>query len=76
MKKIDIQEKRELQARKAQLESMHDHLLTELTYVDNLLRLVGFSGGLATVKATAREMAEIKEEEQENHEQNDEEMSA
>jgi hypothetical protein len=40
----------------ARLESVNDHLLTELGYVDHLMRLVGFAGGLETVKATAREL--------------------
>lgn len=40
----------------AHLESVNDMLLTELGYVDHLMRLVGFSEGLATVKATAREL--------------------
>lgn len=37
----------------AQLEFEHDQLLAELEYVDKLLRAVGFSDGLKTVKATA-----------------------
>ncbi|MFI0434629.1 MAG: hypothetical protein ACH350_02735 [Parachlamydiaceae bacterium] len=40
----------------AQLESVNDHLLTELSYVDQLMRLVGFAGGLETVKLTAKEL--------------------
>ena len=40
----------------AQLESVNDHLLTEVTYVDTLMRLVGFTNGLQTVKATALEI--------------------
>lgn len=74
MKKANLQETKDLQRRKAQLETIHDHLITELSYVDNLLRLVGFSGGLATVKATAREMVEMKE--QEKPEDNNDEMVA
>jgi hypothetical protein len=52
MKKIDLLKK------VAKLESVNDHLLTELGYVDHLMRLVGFSGGLETVKLTARELYE------------------
>lgn len=48
--------KKDLQAQLARLESINDHLLTELSYVDHLMRLVGFSGGLETVKATAQEL--------------------
>jgi len=40
----------------ALLESVNDQLITELSYVDHLMREVGFSNGLATVKATAQEM--------------------
>ena len=43
----------------AQLESINDHLLSELGYADHLMRLVGFSCGLQTVKATARELHSI-----------------
>ena len=52
MKKIDLLKK------VAKLESVNDHLLTELSYVDHLMRLVGFAGGLETVKLTARELYE------------------
>lgn len=50
--------KRELEKRVAHLESINDQLTTELTYVDHLMRQVGFSHGLATVKATAKEIFE------------------
>lgn len=40
----------------AYLESVNDQLSTEVTYIDNLMRLIGFSGGLVTVKATAQEI--------------------
>lgn len=57
MKKTDLLKK------VAQLESINDHLLTELGYVDHLMRLVGFAGGLETVKLTARELYESEKEE-------------
>jgi hypothetical protein len=50
--------KKDLIKKVAQLESVNDHLLTELSYVDRLMRLVGFSGGLETVKLTAQELYE------------------
>lgn len=56
MKKADLLKK------VAYLESLNDHLLTELGYVDHLMRLVGFSGGLETVKLTARELYESEQE--------------
>ena len=50
--------KKDLIKKVAQLESVNDHLLTELSYIDRLMRLVGFSGGLETVKLTAQEIHE------------------
>jgi hypothetical protein len=49
----------ELEKQLAVLESTNDQLVTELTYVDDLMRAVGFSQGLLTVKAVAEEL--IKE---------------
>lgn len=50
--------KAELQKKIAVLESIHDQLEAELSYVDSLMRLVGFSGGIETVKKTALELIE------------------
>jgi hypothetical protein len=47
---------KELLKRIAQLESINDHLATEIEYVDTLMRMVGFKYGLQTVKATADEI--------------------
>lgn len=44
----------------AYLEFVNDQLDTEVQYVDQLMRLVGFAHGLETIKQTAREI--IKEE--------------
>ena len=46
----------------ARLESLNDLLKTELKYVDQLMRLVGFAGGLATAKATALEMQKMNDD--------------
>lgn len=54
--------KKDLIKRVAQLESVNDHLLTELSYIDRLMRLVGFSGGLETVKLTAQELYESEKD--------------
>jgi len=54
--------KKDLIKKVAHLESLNDHLLTELGYVDHLMRLVGFAGGLETVKLTARELYESEKE--------------
>ncbi len=40
----------------AVLESVNDQLSAEVTYIDHLLRLVGFSNGLVTAKLTAEEI--------------------
>jgi len=41
----------------AYLEFVNDQLSTELSYVDRLLRAVGFTEGLTTVKQAAQELA-------------------
>lgn len=46
----------------AHLESINDHLATEVSYVDMLMRLVGFTSGLETIKATAQEIIKTKEQ--------------
>jgi len=45
-----------LRKKLAHLESVNDHLYTEINYVDNLLKLVGFPEGLRTVKEAANEI--------------------
>jgi len=40
----------------AYLESINDQLVTEVSYVDKLMRLIGFAAGLEGVKATAKEI--------------------
>lgn len=48
--------KEQLRKKLAYLESINDQLSTEVSYVDQLMRMVGFSGGLTTVKETAKEI--------------------
>lgn len=48
--------KNELLKKIAYLESINDQLVTEVSYVDHLMRLIGFTAGLASVKATAQEI--------------------
>lgn len=55
--------KAELEKKIARLESINDQLMSEVKYVDHLMRLIGFTEGLATVKATAAEMIENGESE-------------
>ncbi len=58
--------KAELEKEIARLETVCDHLMTEIGYVDHLMRLVGFAGGIETVKATAKELYEIEQKENKN----------
>lgn len=50
--------KTQLLKRIAVLESINDQLSTEVQYVDRLMRMLGFSDGLFTVKSTAQEILE------------------
>ncbi len=54
-------ENEELRERIAQLEFQNDQLTAELEYVDQLLRSVGFSEGLVSVKAAAQELSEYEQ---------------
>ena len=54
--------KAQLERKIAQLESINDQLATELSYIDDLMRQIGFSNGLSTVKATALEIQENGDE--------------
>lgn len=54
--------KKALEKKLAKLESIHDQLVTELGYVDRLMQLVGFSGGIVALKATAQELYEKGDE--------------
>jgi hypothetical protein len=58
VEKGGLMTKSQLLKKIAVLESLNDQLSTEVNYVDHLMRLVGFSGGIATVKATAQEIIE------------------
>jgi hypothetical protein len=44
----------------ARLESINDHLESEVNYVDELMKLIGFQEGLGTVKAAAKEIIRQK----------------
>ena len=50
--------KRDLINRIAKLESINDQLLTELQYIDSLVRQIGFVDGIKTLKSAANEMLE------------------
>lgn len=55
--------KDELIKRKKELEDEHMSLKQEIADMDHLMRLAGFSNGLETVKATAKELLRYKQEE-------------
>ena len=42
----------------SELESMNDQLVSELNFLDELLRKVGFEEGLATLKSAAVDLIE------------------
>jgi hypothetical protein len=56
MNKEVVMKKSQMLKKIAQLEFINDQLMTEVSYVDQLMRLAGFSGGIETVKATAQEI--------------------
>jgi hypothetical protein len=56
-------ETKELEKEIARLESMNDQLTTELTYIDELLKLSGFSRGIESLREVALEMLEEPPEE-------------
>lgn len=53
--------KQELEKQVARLEFANDQLTTELAYIDELMRLVGFTEGLESLKATAMELCDNTE---------------
>lgn len=51
-------EQEKMLKRISELESMNDQLLTEIRYLDQLLKQVGFEEGLKTLKFAAKELIE------------------
>ena len=51
-------EKEKMLKRLSELETINDQLLTELNYLDQLLKQIGFEQGLITLKAAAQELIE------------------
>ncbi len=49
-------EKEQMQKRISELETLNDQLVAELSYLDRLLKEVGFEKGLATLKMAAQEL--------------------
>jgi len=56
---IDMNEDQLLE-RIARLEFQNDQLVTELEYVDSLLRTAGFTEGLESVKKAAQEISDCE----------------
>lgn len=50
----------------ARLESLHDQLESEIIYVDNLLKSVGFPSGIASAKEVAIELLSELEQNEES----------
>lgn len=55
-------EQMELNNKIAYLESLNDQLEAEICEIDSLMRQVGFSHGIATVKATVEELMRLKDQ--------------
>ncbi len=55
-------EKEKMLKRISELETINDQLLTELNYLDQLLKQIGFEQGLITLKAAAQELIEEEKE--------------
>jgi hypothetical protein len=51
-------EKEKMLKRISELETINDQLLTELNYLDQLLKQIGFEQGLVTLKVAAQELIE------------------
>lgn len=51
-------EREQMLKRISELETINDQLLTELNYLDQLLKQVGFEQGLTTLKTAAQELIE------------------
>lgn len=49
-------ENQALEKKAARLESQNDQLLAEISYIDELMRTIGFSEGLQAVKESAEEI--------------------
>jgi exonuclease VII small subunit len=64
LKRREGMNKSELERKISELESINDQLQTEIRYLDQILREVGFEEGLTTLKNAAQEL--IEEDRQKN----------
>ena len=53
-----MSDKESMLKRISELESMNDQLLSEIRYLDELMREIGFEDGLKTLKVAAHEILE------------------
>ncbi|MBS0648703.1 MAG: hypothetical protein JSS10_05710 [Verrucomicrobia bacterium] len=60
-------EKEKMLKRISELETINDQLLTELNYLDQLLKQIGFEQGLMTLKAAAQELIEEENQREESN---------
>jgi hypothetical protein len=60
-------EKEKMLKRISELETINDQLLTELNYLDQLLKQIGFEQGLMTLKAAAHELIEEENQQEERN---------
>ncbi|NNM44245.1 MAG: hypothetical protein HKM07_07885 [Chlamydiae bacterium] len=58
MPKVDLMSQEDLIKKISELESINDQLTTEIRYLDQLLRTIGFEQGLKTLKFAALEIIE------------------
>lgn len=56
-------DRKSLMQKIAYLEFAEEKMIMELTYVDNLLRIIGFQDGIETMKIAALELIDQKEDE-------------
>jgi len=64
MNKSKKSNKENLLKKLAKMEFINDQLLAELAYIDQLMRHVGFTDGLESLKSTAKELYENGAEEE------------
>ena len=53
-----MEDNTQLVKRVSELESLNDQLISELRFLDDLLRKVGFAEGLKTLKSAAEDLIE------------------
>jgi hypothetical protein len=60
LKKGVYMTKTQLEKKAVELEDMNEHLISELIYVDKLMKDIGFVHGLISLKATAQKINKNK----------------